>query len=118
MNYREIRPPRNRTARPTVARPRSILGILVLVLAVMVGGLGLTHILVRNKIHAVGRQQTSMEREMVALEEQMRDINMKIEESLSRKNLTDRLISNRSKLKSILPENIIRMAQNETTAHP
>jgi hypothetical protein len=108
MKYSEVRA-FNPPARIPAKHPRSALGILVLLLVVMVGGVGLTHILVRNKTHAIGRQQTAVEQEMAALEEKMRSLEMKIEEALTRKNLTDRLIQNRTMLKAILPENIVRV---------
>ncbi|TLD68995.1 hypothetical protein FEM03_20250 [Phragmitibacter flavus] len=112
MKYSEIRA--YKSPAPAPARhPRSALGILILLLVVMIGGVGLTHILVRNKTHAIGRQQTAVEQEMRSLEEKMRSLDMKIEESLTRKNLTDRLIQNRTMLKSILPENIVRVETHD-----
>ena|GEM_PF-6325248 len=88
---------------------RSALGILILLLVIMVGGVGLTHILVRNKTHAINRQRTTVEREIVEIKERMRSLEIMTEEALTRKNLTDRLIQNRTMLKSILPENIVRV---------
>lgn len=96
-----------------VRRSRPGLGMLILLLVMAVGAGGLTHILVRNRTHAVGRQQAVVEQEMRELDEKMRSLNIRIEEQLSRKNLTDRLIQNRTKLKSILPENIVRVGTDE-----
>lgn len=91
---------------------RSALGVLVLLTAGVLGATGLTHILVRNKTHAIGREQTTLEREMTQLQDQIRSLEMKIEEELTRKNLTNRLIQNRTLLKAILPENIVRVQTN------
>lgn len=104
MNTTEIRAPRQSTRRST-----SGLGFLLVVIALAVGASALVHILTKNKTHALGKQQGMVEREIVLMEQEARDLNMKIEESLSRKNLTDRLIAQRSKLKVILPDNIIRI---------
>ena len=82
---------------------------LLVVITLAVGASALVHILTKNKTYALGKQQGMIEREIVAMEQEARDLNMKIEESLSRKNLTDRLIAQRSKLKVILPDNIIRI---------
>ena len=90
-------------------RSRSVLGFLMLCVVAFCGALGLVHILVKNKTHAIGRQQEAVEREIAELERQMRSLDMKIEESLSRKVLTDRLVSQRSTLKTILPQNVVRM---------
>ena len=108
MKHSEIRA-YNNPAPVAPKQGRSALGVMILLMLVMVGGMGLTHILVRNKTHAIGRQQTAVEKEMGQLQGQMRSLEMKIEESLTRKNLTDRLIQNRTMLKAILPENIVRV---------
>ncbi|CAN5741117.1 hypothetical protein BH11VER1_BH11VER1_08860 [soil metagenome] len=105
MNTTEIRAPR-----PPTRRSNSGLGFLLVVIAFAVGAAALAHILTKNKTHGLGKQQGVAEREIVAMEQEARDLNMKIEESLSRKNLTDRLIAQRSKLKVILPDNIIRIS--------
>lgn len=90
---------------------------LLVVIAFAVGAAGLAHILTKNKTHALGKQQGVVEREIIAMEQEARDLNMKIEESLSRKNLTERLIAQRSKLKVILPDNIIRITStNEVSS--
>jgi hypothetical protein len=88
-------------------------------IAFAVGAAGLAHIFTKNKTHALGKQQGLVESEIVAMEQEARDLNMKIEESLSRKNLMDRLIAQRSKLKVILPDNIIRITStNEVSSKP
>lgn len=110
MNSTEIRAPRQ-----SPRRSSSGLGFLLVVIALAVGASALAHILTKNKTHALGKQQGAVEREIVAMEQEVRDLNMKIEESLSRKNLTDRLIAQRSKLKVILPDNIIRITSNHET---
>ncbi len=90
--------------------PRSGLGYLVLALTVFLGVLALVHILVKNKTHAIGREQKVVELEIAALTAKARTLDVSIEEALSRKNITDKLIARRSKLKAILPENVVRLS--------
>jgi len=96
-------------------KQRSPLGYLFVIIAFVVGSVGLVHILTKNKTHALGRQQRAVEMEIATIQHDTRTLNMKIEEALSRKNLTDRLTSQRSKLKAISPENIIRISAAETS---
>jgi cell division protein FtsL len=103
MNAQELRPPRMKAA------PRSGLGWLLVVIAVVVGASALVHTVTRNKTVATGRRQAEVEREITALEQDMRSLEMKIEEALSRKNLTDRLATQRTKLRDITPEDIVRV---------
>jgi hypothetical protein len=101
MNDKELRPPRMKPAR------RSGVGWLLVVIAIVVGASALLHTVTRNKTVAVGRQQAEVEREIARLDESMRAIEMKIEEALSRKNLTDRLATQRTKLRDITPDDIV-----------
>lgn len=101
MNHKELRPPR------TQAAPRSGVGWLLVVIAIILGASALLHTVTRNKTVAVGRQQAEVERELAALDETMRALDMKIEESLSRKSLADRLATQRTKLRDITPGDII-----------
>lgn len=88
---------------------KSALWAAAMLTAAVLGATGFTHSLVRNKIHTIGREQTAVEREMVQLQDQIRSLEMKIEEELARKNLTNRLIKNRTMLKAILPETLVRV---------
>jgi len=109
MKSQEIRANRQR-----VTHSRSPMGLLFIVIAFVVGSVGLVHILTKNKTHALGRQQRIVAREIETIQKDIRSLNMKIDEALSRKNLTDRLTSQRSKLKAIAPENIIRISAANT----
>ncbi len=104
MNTTEIRAPKR-----SAGWSNSGLGFLLVVIAFAVGASALFYILIKNKTHALGKQQSLVEHEITKMEQDIRGLNMKIEELLSRKNLTDRLIAQRSKLKAILPENIVRI---------
>lgn len=110
MNKNEIRPPAlQRKARPGVAW-------LLVVIAMIIGGAAVMHALTRNKIHAIGRQQSLVEGEIAGFEDEVRTLEMKIEESLSRKNLTERLAARRTKLREISPESIIRISSTQEGA--
>ncbi len=101
MNDKELRPPRVKPA------PRSGVGWLLVVIVLIVGASALLHTVTRNKTVAVGREQSEVEREIAMLDESIRELDMKIEEALSRKNLTDRLAAQRTKLRDITPEEIV-----------
>lgn len=109
MNTTEIR-----AQRQSIGRSSSGLGFMIVIIALAVGAAALVHILTKNKTHALGKQQGLVEHEIVAMEQDVRDLSMKIEELLSRKNLTERLIAQRSKLKVILPENIVRISPKKS----
>lgn len=80
---------------------------MLVVIAIIVGGSALLHTVTRNKTVAVGRQQAEVEREIAEIDEAIRTLDMKIEEALSRKNLTERLATNRTKLRDITPDDIV-----------
>ena len=101
MNHKELRPPRMQAA------PRSGVGWLLVVIAIILGASALLYTVTRNKTVAVGRQQAEVEREIAALEQNMRAIDLKIEEALSRKNLAARLAAQRTKLRDITPGDIV-----------
>src|SRR3954447_25444208 len=103
MNHKELRPPRMQ------APPRSAGGVgwLLVVIAVILGASALLYTVTRNKTVAVGRQQAEVEREIATLQSNMRAIDLKIEEALSRKNLSDRLAAQRTKLRDITREDVV-----------
>lgn len=104
MKEPELSLPRNR------ATPRrSGVAFLLVVIAISVGTAALLHIFTKNRTYAIGRQQELVEREISGLEQEIRTLDMKVGEALSRKNLTDRLTSQRSRLKNIQPESIIKV---------
>jgi hypothetical protein len=80
---------------------------LLVVIAIILGASALLHTVTRNKTVAIGRQQAEMEREIAALDVSIRAVEMSIEEALSRKNLTDRLAAQRTKLRNITPDDIV-----------
>lgn len=102
MNHQELRPPRMKPA----SRSRGV-GWLLVVIAIVLGVSALVHTVTRNKTVAVGRQQAEVEREIARLDESIRALEMKVEEALSRKNLTDRLAAQRTKLRDITPDDIV-----------
>ena len=61
-------------------------------------------------------QQSLVEGEIAGFEDEVRTLEMKIEESLSRKNLTERLAARRTKLRDISPESIIRISSTQDGA--
>jgi hypothetical protein len=87
--------------------PRSGVGWLLVVIAIVLGASALLQTVTRNKTVAVGRQQAEVEREIAGLDESIRAVEMKIEESLSRKVLADRLATQRTKLRDITPDDIV-----------
>jgi hypothetical protein len=87
--------------------PRSGVGWLLVVIAIVLGASALLQTVTRNKTVAVGRQQAEVEREIAELDESIRAVEMKIEESLSRKVLADRLATQRTKLRDITPDDIV-----------
>lgn len=96
------------TSRHQQGRRRgSGMGILFALLAIFVGAVGLVNILTKNKTYAIGRQQEKVEREIAALSQELRSLDMKIEEALSRDILKARLSTRGTKLKSIHPDNIV-----------
>jgi cell division protein FtsL len=104
MKTQELRPPRMKPM-----APRSGVGWLLVVIAIFVGASALVQTVTRNKTVAVGRLQAGVEQEIAALDQEIRALDMKIEEALSRKNLTDRLAEQRTKLRDIRPDDIVRV---------
>lgn len=93
---------------PVSKRGRFWFGLLVVFITVgVVGVVALAKTLVQNDTHRIESQQTEVEQEMVQLRAQMRSLEIKIEEVLTRKHLTGWLSENGSMLKTILLENIV-----------
>jgi len=63
----------------------------------------LEHILVKNRIAALGTQERDAEKESIALESEISSLNLRIEEQLSRKNLMAKLAEYRTRLRPIQP---------------
>ena len=91
------------------ARGRSGLVLVVCCVCLWLAGIGLVHVLTKNRIHALGREQRQFEKEIAAISQESRALNLQIEEALSRKNLMDKLSHQRSKLKAIQPASIVRI---------
>jgi hypothetical protein len=102
MKDKELRPPRMKPA----SRSGGV-GWLLVVIAIILGASALLHTVTRNKTVAIGRQQADMEREIATLDVSIRAVEISIEEALSRKNLTDRLAAQRTKLRNITPDDIV-----------
>ena len=76
--------------------------------------IGLEHVLTKNRIHALGKQQRLIEKEISDQEQSARTLDIKIAESLTRKNLMEKLSERGTKLKGIKVENIVRLSVNTT----
>jgi cell division protein FtsL len=76
--------------------------------------IGLEHVLTKNRIHALGKQQRLIEKEISDQEQSARNLDIKIAESLTRKNLMEKLSERGTKLKGIKVENIVRLSVNTT----
>ena len=61
----------------------------------------LEHVLVKNRIVNLGHRQREIEREITDLDHDIRGLNLRIEESLSRKNLQESLAKRRTRLRPI-----------------
>jgi hypothetical protein len=95
-------------------RGRSGMVALVCVIFLWFAAIGLFYVLTKNRIHALGGDQRQVEKEIAALQQEMRAQNLQIEEALSRKNLMEKLSMHRSKLKAIRPDSIVRLTVNPT----
>ena len=93
---------------------RSGMVLLVCVIGLWVTGIGLAYVLTKNRIHALGRDQRQVEKEIAAVQQEMRGQNLQIEEALSRKTLMEKLSAHRSKLKAIVPDKIVRLSVTPT----
>ena len=85
-----------------------------MVIVLIVGACGVVHVQTRNRIHGLGRQQSAVEREIAGLEQEIRGLEMRVEEALSRKNLTDRLAGQRTQLRAINPETLVALPPTPT----
>ena len=76
----------------------------------------LEHVLMKNRIVNLGHKQREAERETADLDRDIRGLSLRIEESLSRKNLQDTLARRRTRLRPIQPgAPIIITAASQTT---
>ncbi|QIF01355.1 hypothetical protein G5S37_07415 [Roseimicrobium sp. ORNL1] len=111
MKREEINMPRHRN-QPRAAHAQSSqvgLGIVLMLIAVTVGGAALVKTLVKNKTHAIGRDQQAVERQIASLDQEIRALELSIKEVLAPKHLKDRLAAQRTQLKEIEKKNIINV---------
>ena len=93
---------RKRPQPPGVRLPRRWAVYLFLALiGATTGWVLLEHVMVKNRIVQLGHQQREAEREIASLDRDIRGLNLRIEESLSRKILLDTLARRRTRLRPI-----------------
>ncbi|RBP48072.1 hypothetical protein DES53_101872 [Roseimicrobium gellanilyticum] len=107
MKREEINMPRRRNEPRTVQPSQFGLGIVLMFIAVTVGGAALAKTLVKNKTHAIGRDQQAVERQIASLQQEIRALELNIKEVLAPKHLKDRLAAQRTQLKEIEKKNIV-----------
>lgn len=107
MKREEINAPRNQRQPRGAHQSQFGLGIVLMLIAVTVGGAALTKTLVKNKTHAMGRDQQAVERQIASLEQEIRALELNIKEVLAPKHLKDRLAAQRTQLKEIEKKNIV-----------
>jgi G3E family GTPase len=107
MNREEMNMPRRRNEPRTVQPSQFGLGIVLMFIAVTVGGAALAKTLVKNKTHAIGRDQQAVERQIASLEQEIRALELNIKEVLAPKHLKERLATQRTQLKEIEKKNIV-----------
>jgi hypothetical protein len=78
----------------------------------------LEHVLVKNRIVNLGHQQREVERQIAELDHDVRGLNGRIEESLSRKNLQDSLARHRTRLRPIQAGAPIVISSTTSPARP
>ena len=88
--------------RPRLSRRWAIYAFLIAIGATTSWVL-LEHVLVKNRIVELGHRQRDVEREIASLEHDIRSLNLRQEEVLSRTNLQDKLAQRRTRLRPILP---------------
>jgi hypothetical protein len=91
---------RAHTRLPRLPRRWAIYLFLALIGATT-GWVLLEHVIVKNRIVNLGHKQREVEREIATLDGDIRSLNLRIEESLSRKNLQDTLARRRTRLRPI-----------------
>lgn len=75
--------------------------LYLILISATTGWVLLEHVLVKNRIVDLGHRQREVERELALLNGDIRGLNLRIEESLSRKNLQDTLAKRRTRLRPI-----------------
>src|SRR5215207_9484937 len=101
MKREEINMPRHRNQPHAAQSSQFGLGLVLMLIAVTVGGAALVKTLVKNKTHAMGRDQQAVERQIASLEQEIRALELNIKEVLAPKHLKDRLAVQRTQLKEI-----------------
>ena len=96
-------------------RGRSGMLLIVSVICLWFAGIGLVHVLTKNRIYSLGREQRQMENEIVVLKQELRSQDLLWEEARTRKNLMDKLVISRSKLRAIQPSNIVTLNVKTTS---
>lgn len=107
MKRDEINAPRRRQQVRGAHQSQFGLGVVLMLIAVTVGGAALVKTLVKNKTHAMGRDQQAVERQIASLEQEIRALELNIKEVLAPKHLKDRLAAQRTQLKEIEKKNIV-----------
>ncbi len=97
MNQEDIRPQRPLKTR-SARGARSGVGIVLVLVALSVGGAALVKTLVKNKTHAIGREQEAVERQIAALRREIHAVEGDIDAALATKHLQTRLITGRTLL--------------------
>ncbi|MCE9520054.1 MAG: hypothetical protein K8R87_10955 [Verrucomicrobia bacterium] len=77
--------------------------IFLALISATTGWVLLEHVLVKNRIVNLGHQQQEAEHEIDNLNRDIRGLNVRIEEALSRKNLQSTLAKRRTRLRPIQP---------------
>lgn len=97
-------------------RRRIAVYIFLGVVGVVCASILLRDILVKNRIAALGMEQREAEKEIVALEQDISSLNVRIEEQLSRKNLMTKLTEQRTRLRPIQPGSAIPIPLHQPLA--
>lgn len=108
MNREEIRPPRLQQHR-VVSGSRSGLGLVLVLIALTVGGAALVKTLVKNKTHAIGRDQEAVERQIAALRQEIDALELDIKSVLTPKHLRERLMARRTMLEEIDQKKVVKI---------
>jgi hypothetical protein len=107
------------TSRGALQRRRRIAVYVFLgVVGMACGGILLEHIVVKNRIAALGVLQRDAEKEITSLDQEISSLNLRIDEQLSRKNLISKLAEHRTRLRPIQPGTSIPISLRKSAADP